>query len=88
MPRAVRVDGAAIGARAEVVWLLSLLRSEARDGGDARKADAFFEAFLGAGWAATAAALAWALAALRRERRGAGAFRHAQLQLGDDDDTL
>ena len=63
-------------------------RDEARDGGDARKADAFFEAFLGAGWAATAAALAWALAALRRERRGAGAFRHAQLQLGDDDDTL
>jgi len=63
-------------------------RDEARDGGGARKADAFFEAFLGAGWAATAVALAWALAALRRERRGAGAFRHAQLQLGDDDDTL
>ena len=51
-----------------------VLARRARDGGDARKADAFFEAFLGAGWAATAAALAWALAALRRERRGAGAF--------------
>lgn len=73
--------GAGSGPRADA-------RDEARDGGGARKADAFFEAFLGAGWAATAVALAWALAALRRERRGAGAFRHARLQLGDDDDSL
>ena len=55
----------------------------ARDGG--ASAGAVWEAFLAAGGAATAAALAWALAALRRERRGAGAFRHAQLRLGDDD---
>ena len=57
--------------------------AHARDGGASVAVG--WEAFLAAGWAGTAAALAWALAALRRERRGAGAFRHAQLQLGDDD---
>ena len=58
--------------------------NDSRDGGGGSSAVAV-EAFLAVGWAATAAALAWALAALRRERRGASAFRHAQLQLGDDD---
>ena len=59
-------------------------KNDSRDGGGGASAVAV-EAFLAVGWAATAAALAWALVALRRERRGASAFRHAQLQLGDDD---